>query len=136
MANSLPSGDKDAACGVPSTSGPAGSQRVEMVSPLSIGSHVIHVTTQYSFTPNPYLADSTYYLTVQSAPLAIGLSQNRRFALSWPQTPDTNTLESSSDLTSPHWQAVTNLSITLKDGIYCGTGPMAPTNQFFRLRPN
>jgi hypothetical protein len=104
-----------------------------MISPLSIGSHVIHVTTQYSFG---YSADFTYYLTVQPAPLAIGLSGNRQFVLSWPQTPDTNTLESSSDLTSPRWQAVTNLSITLKDGIYCGTGPIAPTNQFFRLRPN
>jgi hypothetical protein len=106
-----------------------------LISPLSIGSHVIHSTVQFSFQP-VFLADNTFYLTVQPAPLNIALAQNRQFVLSWPQTPDAYTLESSSSLQPPHWQAVTNLPVSFLHGIYGATGPIAATNQFFRLRPN
>jgi hypothetical protein len=104
-----------------------------MISPLSIGSHVIHVTTQYSFG---YSADFTYYLTVQPASLNIAQEQNQQFLLSWPQTPDAYVLESSASLSPSSWKAVTNLSLNLTDGIYRATGPIAVTNQFFRIRPN
>ena len=103
-----------------------------MISPLSIGAHVIHATTHYSFG---YSADFTYYLTVQAAPLNIAQDQHRTFVLSWPKTPDPYTLESSTVLNPSSWQPVTNLSLSLTDGIYHATGPLAPTNQFFRIRP-
>jgi hypothetical protein len=106
-----------------------------MLSPLSIGSHVINATVQFSFTP-AFWADCTYYLTVQPAPLTIAVNQNRQFELTWPQAPDSYTLESTSSIDSPHWQPVTNLSLSLEDGIYRATGPLSTTNQFFRLRPN
>src|SRR5262249_22103954 len=47
-----------------------------MISPLSIGSHVIHATCYFPFNP-PVAADFTYYLTVEPAPLNIALNQNR-----------------------------------------------------------
>lgn len=106
-----------------------------MISPLSIGSHVINATTQFTFSP-PYSADSTYYLTVQPAPLSIAVNQNRQLLLSWPQTPDSYTLESSSSLQPAQWQPATNLSVSLADGIYHAMSPITPTNQFFRLRPD
>jgi hypothetical protein len=106
-----------------------------MISPLSIGSHVIHATAQFSFSP-PIWGNFTHYLTVQPTPLSIALSRNRQFVLSWAQTLDNYTLESSLSLAPPNWQAVTNLSLSLANGIYRATGPIAGTNQFFRLRPN
>jgi hypothetical protein len=107
-----------------------------MISPLPIGSHVINATVQYlSFNP-PFLADFTYYLTVQPAPLAIALGQNRHYVLSWPQTPDSYTLQSSSSLSSPNWQPATNLTVSLTNGIYQATAPIGAGSQFFRLRLN
>ena len=104
-----------------------------LISPLSIGSHIITSSFQYS---SGLSGDFTFYLTVQPATLNIALSQNRQLVVSWPQTPDSYTLESSFSLAPPRWQAVTNLSVSLADGICQATGPIAATNQFFRLRPN
>jgi hypothetical protein len=102
-----------------------------MISPLSIGSHVITTTVQFGIN---FTADFTYYLTVQPAPLAIVLGQNRHFVLSWPQSPDTYELQSSSSLSSPNWQPATNLTVSLTNGIYQATAPVGTANQFFRLR--
>ena len=102
-----------------------------MISPLSIGSHVITATAQFSFG---YSATTIHYLTVQAPPLSLGLNQNSQVVLSWPQTPDTYAVESSSILEPPDWQPFTNLTINLSDGIYHATAPIAVTNQFFRLR--
>ena len=107
-----------------------------MISPLSIGSHVIHVTFYFSFSPVPVSGDFTYYLIVQPAPLSIALNKDQQIALSWPHTLDSYTLESSPSLDSPNWQPVTNLSVSVSDGIYHATGPVGSANQFFRLRPN
>jgi hypothetical protein len=82
--------------------------------------------TNWQYTPS----------VVQPVRLTIGVTQNRQVTLTWPYPADTFTLESCSDLNAPQWQPVTNMSITLSNGIYCATGPITATNQFFRLRPN
>lgn len=104
-----------------------------MISPLSIGPHVIDVTAQFT---SGFSAEFTHYLNVRPAPLSIAVDQSQQLVLSWPQTPDAYTLESSASLQPPHWQAVTNLSLSVMDGICHATGPIAATNQFFRIRPN
>jgi hypothetical protein len=82
--------------------------------------------TNWQYTPT----------VVQPVPLSIAANQDGQVTLTWPYTADTFTLESCSDLNAPQWQPVTNMTITLANGFYHATGPIAATNQFFRLRPN
>lgn len=103
-----------------------------MVEPLSAGNHVIHVTGSYTggFTEN-----WTHHLAVQPVALTVGASPQPGYVyLSWPQSPDTYGVERSSSLSSPNWQADTNLTVTLSDGVYSTTAPIWSDSQFFRLR--
>jgi hypothetical protein len=94
---------------------------------------VIHATVQYPF---PFSADFTYFLTVELPTLSIAVAQSKDCVLSWPQTPYTYSLESSSSLHPASWQAATNLHVSLSDGIYRATNAIGTANQFFRLRLN
>ena len=105
-----------------------------LISPLSAGSHVIHVTGAYpsfGFTEN-----WTQYLTVE--PVTITVDANAQpgyLILSWPQTPDNYVIQSSSSLTPPDWQPA-NLVVTTNNEILQATAPVGTTNQFFRLQLN
>ena len=106
-----------------------------MVAPLSAGQHTIRgalTLPQFGIFEN-----WTRNLTVLPVSLTASAGSSAgTLVLTWPQTPDTYTLESSSDVTSSDWQAATNFSIGLTNSIYRATGPAAATNQFFRLRLN
>jgi hypothetical protein len=105
-----------------------------MVAPLSVGSHVIHVTC--AFPAFGLTSDFTHYLTVKPVALAVDASaQPGNLVLSWPQTPDNYTVRSSPGLSPPDWQPA-DLIVTTNNGILQATAPVGTTNQFFRLRLN
>jgi hypothetical protein len=107
-----------------------------LLSPLSAGSHVIHLTCAFPTFSTPFYADFTQYLTVQPVALTVAASSQPSYIyLSWPQTPDTYSLETSSELGSPDWQT-NNLPVLLSNQMYQVTAPLGTTNQFFRLRLN
>lgn len=107
-----------------------------MIAPLSVGPHVLHITASYPDLSPPYLHDTTHYLTVQ--PVSLSVNPNRSpgsVVLSWPQTSDNYTLETSPDLLPGHWQTtnppVTVLNLTNETSVNLGQNL-----QFFRLRLN
>jgi hypothetical protein len=107
-----------------------------LVAPLSAGSHIIHVTGAYPTFNPPFSENWTHYLTVQPVVLRASPSaQPGNLDLSWPQTPDSYTPESTSDLSSPNWQPA-GLSVTLSNGVYQTTAPLGQGTRFFRLRLN
>ena len=106
-----------------------------MIAPLSVGSHVIHTTCAFPFSP-PFAANFTQYLTVKPVALTVNASaQPGNLALSWPQTPDNYTVQTSPSLSPPNWQPA-NLVVTTNNGILQATAPVGTTNQFFRLQLN
>jgi hypothetical protein len=104
-----------------------------MVAPLSAGKHVVHGT--WAFPPS--LSESwTRNLTVLPVALTVNASaQPENLILSWPQTPDNYTVQSSPSLSPPDWQSA-NLVITTNNGILQATAPVGTTNQLFRLQLN
>ena len=105
-----------------------------MIAPLSIGPHVIHVTC--AFPAFGYVGNFTHYLTVNPVILVVDAgAQPGNLTLSWPQTPDDYTVESSPSLSPPDWQPA-NLIVTTNNGVLQATAPVGTTNQFFRLRVN
>ena len=106
-----------------------------LVTPLSVGSHTIHVTR--AFPSRQYAVTYTYHLIVQPAALtAMTTRQGGHLLISWPQMPDAYLLDTCSDLDSPAWQPATNLSVVLSNGTYQATSTIGATNRFFRLRLN
>jgi hypothetical protein len=104
-----------------------------MVAPLSAGQHVIHVTGAYT---GGFSESWTHHLTVQPVLLSVSPSAlPGSLDLTWPQTPDSYTPESASDLSSPNWEPA-GLTVTLSNGVYQTTALLGPGTQFFRLRLN
>jgi len=107
-----------------------------MIAPLSVGLHVIHATCAFpSFVP-PFAANFTYYLTVLPVAMTGDASaQPGNLVLSWPQTPDKYSVQTSLSLGPPDWQTA-NLVVTTNNGICQASTPVGTTNQFFRLKLN
>jgi hypothetical protein len=105
-----------------------------MVAPLSAGKHTVDVTWAF---PAFSIGESwTRNLTVLPVVLTTGpMDQAGRLELTWPQTPDNYTLQTSPSLSPPAWQT-TNLVITTNNGILRTTALVGATNQFFRLQLN
>jgi hypothetical protein len=105
-----------------------------MVSPLSAGQHTI----QGTLTLPQFGLTETWTRDLTVLPVALTLSTSDpagNVVLTWPQTPDNYTVESSPSLSPPDWQSA-NLIVTTNNGILQATGPVGTTNQFFRLRLN
>ena len=103
-----------------------------LLSPLSAGHHVIHVTGAY--IPGNFTENWTHYLTVQPVPLSVEVdTQPGQLRLTWQDSPDIYTLESSPVPNSTNWQA-SSASVVLSNGTFQVIVPTAQTNQFFRLR--
>jgi hypothetical protein len=107
-----------------------------LIAPLSVGQHVIHTISAFpSFQP-PFAGNSANYLTVLPVALTVNASaQPGNLILSWPQTPDNYTVQTSPSLSPPDWQPA-NLVVTTNNGILQVTAPVGATNQFFRLQLN
>ena len=104
-----------------------------LIAPLSVGSHIIHVTGAY---PGQFNENWTHYLTVNPVALTVDASaQPGNLALSWPQTPDNYILQASPSLTLPDWQPA-NLNVTTNGGMLQATAPVGLDSQFFRLQLN
>lgn len=104
-----------------------------MIAPLSAGKHVVH--GNWAFPPS--LSESwTRNLTV--LPVALSVDANAQpgnLVLSWPQTPDTYSLQVSTGLNPSDWQPA-NLNVTTNGGVLQATAPIGPDSQFFRLQLN
>jgi len=105
-----------------------------LIAPLSVGAHVIHTTC--AFPSFSFVANFTHYLTVEPVALTVNASaQSGNLVLSWPQTPDNYTVQSSPSLSPTDWQPA-NLVVTTNNGTLQATAPVGTTNKLFRLQLN
>jgi hypothetical protein len=105
-----------------------------MLTPLSAGQH----TVQGSFNI-PSVTSELWIRTLNVLPVTLTISAGSSagsVALSWPQTPDTYTVETADALNPQQWWPATNLTATLSNGVWQASTPMGTSSQFFRLRMN
>lgn len=104
-----------------------------MITPLSAGHHTIVGT--WAFPPS---LNETWTRNLTVLPVALTVSTNGsagNLVLSWPQTPDTYSVETVTSPDSSQWQPA-NLTPILSNGVYQAATQMGPDSQFFRLRMN
>jgi hypothetical protein len=105
-----------------------------LIEPLSAGPHVIRCG--FSNPEIGFMSDITRNITVEPVALTVSLSdQSGNLVLSWPQTPDTYSLEVSTTLDHPAWQP-SGLPVVLSEGFYQTPVQTGSGNQFFRLHLN
>jgi hypothetical protein len=104
-----------------------------MIAPLSAGQHTI----AGSFVI-PSVISETWTRTLNVLPVTLTASAGSSpgsLSLSWPQTPDRYSVETSDSLDAPQWQPA-NLTPTLSNRVYQVSTQTRTNHQFFRLRMN
>jgi uncharacterized repeat protein (TIGR03803 family) len=106
-----------------------------IIAPLSVGPHAIRYG--FSYPEVGFAPDITRNITVEPVALTVFLSdQPGNLVLSWPQTPDTYSVEVSTTLDHPTWQPI-DLPVVLSQGFYQMTFQTSPgADLFFRLHLN
>lgn len=105
-----------------------------MVAPLSAGQHTI----QGTFTYPQFGTSETWTRDLNVLPVSLTASTGSSpgtLVLTWPQTPDTYSVETTDSLNPLLWRS-TNLTPTLSNGVYQVSTQTVTNHQFFRLRMN
>jgi len=106
-----------------------------MITPLSAGQHTIQASL--SFFPHFNISE-TWIRTLNVLPVTLTARAGNSpgtLLLTWPQTPDTYTVETSDSLDSQQWRSA-NLTPALSNGAYQVSTQTGTNHQFFRLRMN